>query len=547
MYGHQRENIACSFVNSEMDYKAAKRSTKFRPRRPGIPATGAAADYHYRSEGDYLWMAELAEELYRNDVVLGSITDRAVINTVQDGFTFQPNTGDDKLDDRLLERWVEDSQNPKACDASGQFVFAEMERMVLRGMLVAGDIFGLPLQDGTVQLIESHRCRQPTRSKQVKENIVHGIELGPLRQRLGYWFTKDQIDPFDTVLKSNLQRFEAFNDEGLPLVFHSYFPKRPTQTRGITAYAPIFDYAGMHDDVQFAQLIKQQQSSLIFLLRQRGVDFDPALYGSTMQVGTDVADDGETRQLVGVGPATELTGLKGETLSGWTPNIPNAEFFPHTKMILTFVGINLGMPLVMSMMDASETNFSGYRGAVDQARMIFRSNQQQLIRNWHNPFIAFKLRYWAAEDPSLSRAITTGRRGRSRVRFDKFEWRGPEWPYIDPTKDATADLITESNMLTSPRRRCARYGAQHKDIASETIADRAFVIDLALAQAKEINDKFELSGADSVMWRDLAPLPQPKGVTFASALTESTSESLAINDEAEETNAKAKPTDRQAD
>ena len=540
MYGHQRKNVQSSFVDSQMDYKAAKRSTKFRPRRPGIPSSGANADYHYRSEADYLWMAELAEELYRNDVVLGSITDRAVINTVQDGFTFQPNTGDDKLDDRLAQRWLEDSQNPKACDASGQFVFAEMERMVLRAMLVSGDMFGLPLQDGTVQLIESHRCRQPSRSKQVKENIVHGVELGPLRERLAYWFTKDRIDPFDQVLKGDLQRFEAFNADGLPLVFHSYFPKRPTQTRGITAYAPIFDYSGMHDDVQFAQLIKQQQSSLIFLLRQRGVDFDPTLYGSTMGVGTDVSDDGETRQLIGVGPATELTGLKGETISGWTPNIPNAEFFPHTKLILTFVGINLGMPLVLTLMDASETNFSGYRGAVDQARMIFRANQKQLIRSWHNPYIAFKMRYWASDDAALSKALATGRSGRSRVRFDTFEWRTPEWPYIEPTKDATADLIAEANMLTSPRRRCARRGAQHKDIAAETIADRAFVIALALNQATDINDKFGLAGADAVQWRDLAPLPTPQGVTAATTL----SESVAVQtDETEESN-NAKPADQ---
>ena len=74
--------MSAEFDGMRADYEAAKRSSRFQRRRRGVPTMGAGADYHYASESDYLWMQEAARDIYRNDVVVGQITDRAVVNTI---------------------------------------------------------------------------------------------------------------------------------------------------------------------------------------------------------------------------------------------------------------------------------------------------------------------------------------------------------------------------------------------------------------------------------------------------------------------------------
>src|SRR5690606_1028361 len=100
-------------------------------------------------------------------------------------------------------------------------------------------------------------------------------------------------------------------------------------------------------------------------------------------------------------PGIEYTGAPGEKLTGFSPNIPNAEFFEHARLILTFVAINLDMPLQMLLLDATATNFSGWRGAFDQAKIGFRQIQSWLLKRFYAPVYEWKLRQWIAEDPAI--------------------------------------------------------------------------------------------------------------------------------------------------
>ena len=508
-YGFKLESPAEDMGKMRASYLAAKRSSRLRRPRRGVPAMGAGADYHYASEADYLWMGESARDLDRNDVVIGQLVDRARDNVIQDGFNPDPNTGDEEADKALRERFEDESLDPTFCDTAGELTFREQESLVCRETIVAGDVFALPIDDkyGTIQLMEFHRCRSPSRTK---KNIVHGIEMDEVRRRKRYWFTKEPIEPWKQVAikVGDLKHYNALTAEGEANVFHVFRPKRPSQSRGVTALAPIFDAAGMHDDIQFAVLLKQQLANCFLIMRQRDTGFDPTKYRELPPVGVEITDGGSQRRLEGVGPATELTSLPGEKLSLDSPNIPSQEFFTHARMVLMFLSINLGLPLVIGLLDASETNFSGFRGAVDQARLGWRAFQRSLIGRFHTPWWRFKVRRWADDDKALMALVESGD-------IYKHTWRPPNWQYIEPVKDATADLIREANMLTSPRRRHAERGAEYSEVRRETIEDRAGTIEAALNAAKNLNDKFQLEGPDKVLWRDLAPLPAPERVAIA--------------------------------
>jgi capsid protein len=512
---HQTPALVAQFGDAKADYKAASRSNPYLRRKRGLPAMGASADWHLRSETDRLYIGELAREIDRNDMLAGVILDGAVRGTIGDGFQPNPMTGDKELDQLLVDRWFEEAVDPDKCDPNGQLTFIEQERLVIREMLTAGEVFCLPTPSGAVDLHESHRNRSPQRKSKTNDSIVHGIEFEPnTRRPLRYWFTRESVNPDTPVHRQDLLPVPAFDAEGEALVWHIFRRKRPTQSHGITAFQPIFDAIAMQDDIHFATLLKQQLSAFFLLVRQRSASFFENNPRGSSGPGErqDVAAtaDATRRMLHDVRPGAEIGGDPGETITPWSPNIPSDQWFTHMRLILQIVGVNLGMPLVLILMDGSETNYSGYRGAIDQARDGWRDNQRLLAAKFHCPYWRHKLNVWADADPVLGRY-----RAQLKGRFFAHEWGVPSWPYIEPVKDAMADLVRDAHMLQSPRRRYQERGLTFETVVRETIADRAFAIRLALTEAEAINTEYRLSGDAALRWRDLAPLPVPERVNIS--------------------------------
>jgi capsid protein len=515
-------NLAEQFRNLRADYSAA-RTSRFRRRRTGIAPMGSGADYHYRSEADYLRVMEYARDMDRNDCVVGQIIDRAVANEIQDGFTLSPLTGDKTLDKDLAEWWYEVSIDAEQCDLAGELTAWGQEQAVSRAVKVDGSILGLGTIDGPIELVEAHRLRTPTYNK--KANIVHGVEMNPKTRRpLRYWLTADDVGTGPATLKLNdFRPVEARDAFGRRQVFHPRLVKRPTQTRGISALAPIFDIVGMHDDIQFAQLLQKQIVSCFAIFREREKDFQQMLAAGLQSGGNiEALPDGTEREIVGMGPGREFVGFPGEKFKLDSPHVPNTEFFPHVKLILTLIGINLGLPLVMVLMDGSETNFSGWRGAVDQARMGFRANQRRMAEQWHTPIYLWRLHRHLAEDAALRSAANRG-----DVAIAHHRWNMPTWPYIQPLQDASADLLRVRNALISQRRRCAERNMEWADLVLEICEDNALLIEQAHLTAEELNRKHPGLG---VTWREIASLPTPDGVQIGISTGEANNEGRGMKD-----------------
>jgi len=496
------ESLADAYGGMRADYIAAKTS-RFRRRRTGVSASGSGADYHYRSESDYLRIMEQARDMDRNDAVIGQLVDRAVGNTVQEGFQLDPQTGDKQLDAELWARWDAWAEDPEQCDVAGELCFYDFESLVPRQMLVDGDTWILPIADGQLQGVEAHRVRTPSGTK---KNVVHGVLLDDLRVRRQVWITKDDIEPTAQLKKvSDITPYDVRDADGHRQVFQIYNPKRFSQTRGVSAFAPVFDTAGMGDDLMFAKLVQAQVTSCVAIFEELAVD----AIGGDDQAGertTETLGDGSSRVLEALAPGMRIRGRPGSKLTGFSPAVPNNEFFAHMRLVLTLIGINVGMPLVLVLMDASETNFSGFRGAVDQARLGFRRNQKALIKRFHRPVYLWKLRQWLADDPVL--ATTAKKLGAA---FFAHRWNPPTWPYIEPMKDAGSDLLRLRNGLTSPRRLHAERGRDHEELVEETVQDNALAIRRAKTESVKINAEF--ADDQPVHWRELLSLPTPDGVS----------------------------------
>jgi lambda family phage portal protein len=483
--------ITDHFRSLKNDYNAAKPS-RFRRKRTQVASQGSGADYHYKNETEYLGLIEQARDLERNDPLAGRIVDSAVTNTIQGGFNVDPQTGDSEVDLLLWERWNEWANDPDQCDIAGEMTFNDIEDMVLRRMLFDGDVFILPLESGHVQLIEAHRCRTPSNTKL---DVVHGVLLGPSRQRLEFWFTKDEISPNSVMNKvSDAVRVPARDRYGSKQVLQVYKPVRINQTRGVTAFAPVFDYTAMLDDINFAKLVQQQVASCFAIIRERATDYTGASTDGYGQVTSEQQGGGYSRSISGIAPGMEVLGNPGETIKGFSANVPNAEYFQQVSMIVRVIASNIGAPPEISLHDTTNTVFHGYRGAVDEARRGFRRNQRLLITRLHSPLYRIKLNQWIADDPALASAAK--RLGR---KFYSHKWNAPNWPYIDSKKDAEADAMQMEKGLTSPRRWASGRGFDYEELTGEIVADNAYKIASAKQAADKLNDEL---GMD-ITWRDI--------------------------------------------
>lgn len=507
------------------DYQAGKDS-RFLPRLKGVQRLGSGADYHYRNETEFLYMVERARFFDRDNMVARQGINRLVANVLQKGFSLDVDTGDEGLDAELATRFWEWADDEDAADSEGEKTFGQMAAMALRSRIVDGDCLFLLNKEGTLQSVEAHRVRTPSSTRD--KRVLLGVKLDPYGKRMEYWCTKRDIDPWETLkTQEDVEKYPVRDKEGHRVVCHVYDPERFSQRRGVTAFSTLCYALGLHDDIQFATLVKQQVASCFAIIRElpefiEGAPPAPARDGDAKAAlgasRLEDLEDGTLRTMQGIGPGMDVRGRPGEKLKMESPAIPSPEFFTHASLILTFVAINLDLPLQVFLLDPTKTNFSGWRGAIDQARMRFACIQDYMTARFYRPVYRWKVRQFAATDAAIRRRLLDFKSGKTQVNVLGHVWNPPAWKYIEPLKDAQADTLEINEHLCSGRRRAARQGLDFDDEYKKAIDDEAKIILYAKKRAAEVNAAFP--GDDGkVRWEQLAPARFRESKTTAAMVT----------------------------
>lgn len=491
------------FDEIRADYDATRQSRYIR-RRTGVHPQGSSPDYHFRTEIKYYELIEQARDMDRNDGLVSTLADRRVDNIVQQGFALDTKTGDKGLDLDLWNRWQAFASDAELCDIAGESNFHEMERAICRAESIDGDIVAVGTEDGPLQLIEAHAIQTGTKV----ENTFLGVTRNQYGRRETYYVRYD-TDEFGG--KSEAEPLAVRNDDGVRQLFHVYNPKRVNMTRGVTQLAPVFSLSGMLEDINFAKLVQQQIVSCFAILRNKpsGRENLPSVDGVSRygEQSTETTTSG-TKLVEGIQPGMEVEGNPGETLTMDSPNVPNSEYFQQVKLILQIIGVNFGLPLCLVLMDGSETNFSGWRGAVDEARKGFVADQVNLVNRFHSPVY----RWWLYREIQTDRTLAKIHDKMGDAIYG-HKWNMPTWSYIEPVADAEGDLTQLRGALTSRRRLHASRGSDWEEIVDETVEDNSYAISRAMTKADEINGANP--GQPQVNWRDLMPMPVADGATMS--------------------------------
>lgn len=276
--------------------------------------------------------------------------------------------------------------------------------------------------------------------------------------------------------------------------------------------------------MQYANLVRQQIASCFAVIRSKksSSPHGGPKYGEQQKQ----TSGNHTKLLENISPGMEVSTEPGEEITSFSPDIPNPQFFEHVQLILKIVAANLGLPLHAVLLDASQTNFSGWRGAHDQARSGFKRIQKWFIRKFHRRVYLWKVRRWLEESPELQAwAAQDG------VDIFAHKWHRPTWEYIEPVKDTAADLAKVGGMLSTLRRIHAKRGEDFDEIIKEAITDNAALFRMARDMARELNQE-AVDDSEKITWRELLAMPLHEGLTVslqASADSGATSQTGSTN------------------
>lgn len=489
---HYRPDQAAVAVHSaRIGYEAALPS-RYRAPTPHISSTGESGDYYLGSDYDRIRLTEQARDVARNDPIVRSAITRLRSQVIGDGFTLDPGTGSEALDQVIVQKWHEYSDDPARIDASERHNLTSIAGMCLRAMFVDGDIFAHPVRSGAIQLIEAHRVRKPASSR--RKGMIHGILVNRYRAPRELWVTQESDTAKGSELRVRDMTKIPWQRNGVLNVMHIVDPDRVSQTRGVSPIAAVMNDVNYRKDIDFAQLLQQFMQSCAVLIRQQpdrmGDPNDTSTAPATGETETVSRRDGGQDTYMEMAPGLEIMGMPGEQITLATPNIPSTNAMQQLENTTQRIGLMFSMPLILLMMDASETNFSGWRGAVDVARREFRTLQGILRDRLYRPTYHHFLRMLAANDEDYQEALSNAARELDgNVLLNREKWGRPRWPYVEPLKDTQARIAQAVGNITSMRRLLWEDGAEWNVVANEIVDDRALLIEAAIARANEINQR----------------------------------------------------------
>lgn len=507
--GDDPGSMPAQFGESKREYKAgldaADPSNRYMRRRDGL---GGSANSQLTEQR--LWtVRETAYHMDYNDALPGQVTEHLtdqILGSNENGFRLEPNTGDATLNGELQAAFREWSNDPSQVDVRGERDLHGLSWQNLFSCIMGGDGFGLLLDDGLIQLLEPTQCVSPTFNDPIAgevETQYAGIKLGHGNAPEGYWFSA-VVPAGPYVDEAHLDYRPRYDEHGVQVVTHTYSAHRSSQNRGYTWWLPVMVACGMLDDLDFAMVLKAQASAAIAGVAEdngKGATGGEVNFGKR-EIRTDANGDQTTFTKLKFGGIVTMP--KGKILKDFAPSVPNAEHMSHITYQLKKVGAAMHAPYILLLLDASQTNFSGWRGAMDTARETWRRIQRMLICQWYGPVY----RWWLAR--RYRRFGATARRlARSGVLW-RHRWIPRAWRYIQPAEDSKADATILKHRLNSPRGLLAERGLDIDDVRRETVEDNTAFILSCLKAAQRLN---RLVPGAGVTWRDVAYLASDQANT----------------------------------
>lgn len=409
-------------------------------------------------------MRQWARHLDENHDLSIGVLDVLVNNVVGTGIAIEPMVRDNAGDPaeavnagirRLLKEWA---ARP---EVTGELPFGEAQRLLCRAWLRDGEalvqhVLGSRFRHYSevpysIELVEADLM--PFEPVTGRADVIHGVQKNAWGQPLGYWLYKKH--PGNAALgrplslsPRDLRRVPAEN------MIHLKFTRRFRQTRGVSIFHGVITRLADLKDYEESERIAARVAASLTAFIKKGTDFSGEAAAATgdrsfeMKAGY-IFDNLREGEDVG-------------TIKSERPNPGLGDFVKANQR-----GLAAGTGTAYS---AVAKDYDGTYSAQRQEMV----EQQAAYGKLQDYFIAIFVRRIYRE--FLTAAVAAGlvdiRRGVDPATLFDADMRPPGMPWIDPKKEAEADILGINARLTSRTQVIRKRGGDPDVVEQQIIEER---------------------------------------------------------------------------
>jgi len=430
-----------------------------------VSGHSASADRHLTKHT----LSQLIEMCRKNDrqsSLFSGILDRALDNIFGSNFDFVPKTGDDRLNDQV-KAYINFRMTAEMCDASGVMDFIDIAKTGVRGVWTDGGPLLVKKPNGSILAFEADQVATPTGGEfKNDKRIIQGVELNELNRPVGYWVkqrnTTSDYGSVDTGGK--YKRIAAAN------TIAPAYRKRFGQSRGVPFLASILGtFERFNNYLDFEQFAAEQNSMIGWKITRKSTD--ALMPGDIDNTDGSSNDAFEKMQQMYQGMIMELD--EGEDVNMFGADRPGDNFDKYVIMCCRLIGVGVGYPLELMLLDYSKTNYSSGRMGLAEAKRMFRNWQKFSGKNICLPWYKWQ----------IGRGIASGELPASPELFNvRLQW--PAWEMIDKKKEADGDNIAINNRTKSVSQCIRERGDVPKDVFEEIAKEQEIMAELGISPEK---------------------------------------------------------------
>ena len=468
--------------------QASRRLRHFQPSRAHLNTLIAAAGADITAR---------ARWLVRNNGYAANAIESWAGNVVGDGIKPSSLIADADLKARVQRLWLDWTDES---DAEGFTDFYGQQRRAAREVFIAGEVFfrfrprrpgdGLtvPLQ---LQMIPSEMLPL-TRNKPVSGGpfdkssgvIRQGIEFDRIGRRIAYHFLRRHPgDVTDPGLAGETVRVPASE------IIHVIDPVDAGQLRGISRFAPGIVKLFLLDQYDDAELDRKKVAAMHALFITTPAPAEPF----------DIAESDESgERTMDLQPGQIVMLEPGEEVQTSAPADVGQTYEPFQYRTLLQVSAALGIPYAYLSNDMLKANYSNSRLALLEFRRRIEAYQHSVMV-WQ-----VCRRVWARwlDTAVVSGALALPDYEQQRRAWLGCSWLPPKWDWVDPLKDARAEIEQIEAGLKSRTQALAERGYDADQVDAEIAADRARERQLGLSFGSASSDPALLNDAQDAASAD---------------------------------------------
>ena len=425
-------------------------------------------------------LVQLARNLEQNNSIMKKFLTEREINIVgATGFSLNSQAKDfnngqmtlDIIGNKIIEEGFSRWGKAKFCDITGKHSFKEMQRIlektrardgevlirIIRGKATKDNPFGYSLQ-----LLDSQRLDISYNVNLDNGNVVKmGVELNQFGKPIAYHL---RLKEQQSVVNGSFHTAKRERVDAKDII-HRFKATSSEQTRGYPEGHAVFSLMADLQEFMKAALIASKigASSSIYLQRTDESG------NTTINALADVVeqDDELENFIMEVSPGDIRVLPKNTEMKTFDAKYPESNFVNYVQFMLKQIASGLNVSYFVLANSLESVNYTSSRTGLISERDGYKREQEWFIENILEPIYEDWL-----ETAMLNNAIKLINGSVIPVtKLDKFlssyRFHGRRWDWVDPLKDANANVILIENGLASRTQILAEQGVEYEDILAD--------------------------------------------------------------------------------